>query len=112
MTPDEINKINLKNNKHYTSKQTKYCPQCNRVREVLYNINKCPVCKTQLQNCVTKNNVSSQPTPTPQPKCPTCGSTNIQKISDLRRGVHAVAWGLLSKTARSQFECKNCGYKW
>lgn len=46
------------------------------------------------------------------PKCPTCGSTNIQKISDLRRGVHAVAWGLLSNTARSQFECKNCGYKW
>lgn len=46
------------------------------------------------------------------PKCPTCGSTNIQKISDLRRGVHAVAWGLLSNTVRSQFECKNCGYKW
>lgn len=50
--------------------------------------------------------------PKPQPKCPTCGSTNIRKISDLRRGIHGVAWGLLSTTARSQFECKNCGYKW
>ena len=46
------------------------------------------------------------------PKCPTCGSTKIEKISALRRGTHAVAFGLLSKTARSQFECKNCGYKW
>lgn len=47
-----------------------------------------------------------------QPKCPTCGSTNINKISDLRKGVHALAFGLFSKTARSQFECRDCGYKW
>ena len=47
-----------------------------------------------------------------KPKCPTCGSVNICKISDVRRGVHWVMWGLLSNTARSQFECKNCGYKW
>lgn len=46
------------------------------------------------------------------PKCPTCGSTNIKKISDLRKGIHGLAWGILSKTARSQFECRNCGYKW
>lgn len=58
--------------------------------------------------------ISSEPINTAPnlPKCPTCGSTNIKKISDLRRGVHGLAWGILSKTARSQFECKNCGYKW
>ena len=48
----------------------------------------------------------------PKPKCPTCGSTNIQKISDLRKAGGAIMFGLLSTTARSQFECKNCGYKW
>ena len=48
----------------------------------------------------------------PIPKCPTCSSTNIKKISDLSKGVHALAFGLFSKTARSQFECKTCGYKW
>ena len=63
-----------------------------------------------------KNNLINPPQPRPQPqsntpKCPTCGSTNIHKISDLRRGVHGLAWGILSNTARSQFECKNCGYK-
>lgn len=47
-----------------------------------------------------------------QPKCPTCGSTNISKISGVKRAVHGYAFGLFSKTARSQFECKNCGYKW
>lgn len=47
-----------------------------------------------------------------QPKCPTCGSTNISKISGINRAVHGYAFGLFSKTARSQFECKNCGYKW
>ena len=46
------------------------------------------------------------------PKCPTCGSTNIKKISDLSRGAHALMFGIFSNTARSQFECQNCHYKW
>lgn len=47
-----------------------------------------------------------------KPKCPTCGSTNIQKISATSKVVGASMFGLFSKTARSQFKCKNCGYKW
>ena len=46
------------------------------------------------------------------PKCPTCQSTNIKKISSTKRAVHGIAFGLLSKTAKSQFECLNCKYKW
>lgn len=46
------------------------------------------------------------------PKCPTCNSTNIVKIGNLKRATYGYAFGLFSKTARSQFECKNCGYKW
>lgn len=46
------------------------------------------------------------------PKCPTCNSTNITKISTTSKVVGAVAFGLFSKTARSQFKCNNCGYKW
>lgn len=45
-------------------------------------------------------------------KCPTCGSTNIEKISATSKAVGAVAFGLFSKTAKSQFKCKNCRYKW
>ena len=46
------------------------------------------------------------------PKCPTCGSTRIQKISVSKKALGVFGFGLLSKTARSQFECKKCGYKW
>lgn len=46
------------------------------------------------------------------PKCPTCSSTNIHKIHASRKLMGAISFGLLSKTAKSQFECKNCGYKW
>lgn len=47
-----------------------------------------------------------------KPKCPTCGSINIEKISTTSKVIGATMFGLLSKTARSQFKCKNCGYKW
>ena len=46
------------------------------------------------------------------PKCPTCSSTNIEKISSFDKTAGAVMFGLFSKTARSQFKCRNCGYKW
>lgn len=45
------------------------------------------------------------------PKCPICSSTKIHKISSLKRATHAYTFGLFSKTARSQFECENCHYK-
>ena len=45
-------------------------------------------------------------------KCPTCSSNNIKKISVTKKAVGALSFGLLSKTAQSQFECLNCGYKW
>lgn len=63
-----------------------------------------------------KNQINTVSTSTPSssnpPKCPTCGSTNIQKISATKKAAGAIGFGLFSKTAKSQFECKNCGYKW
>lgn len=47
-----------------------------------------------------------------KPKCPTCGSTNVKKISGTAKVAGAAMFGLFSKTARSQFKCDNCGYKW
>lgn len=46
------------------------------------------------------------------PKCPTCQSTNIKKISTASKVVGGAFFGLFSKNVRSQFECVNCGYKW
>lgn len=47
-----------------------------------------------------------------RPKCPTCGSTNIKQISFTRKAVGVATLGIFSKSARSQFCCKDCGYKW
>ena len=46
------------------------------------------------------------------PRCPTCGSTKVRKLSLSARCVSLGLFGLASKTARSQFVCENCGYKW
>lgn len=46
------------------------------------------------------------------PKCPNCGSTRIKKISTTSKIAGAAMFGLFSKTARSQFKCEQCGYKW
>lgn len=46
------------------------------------------------------------------PKCPTCGSPKIKTISIASKATGAFMFGILSRTARSQFQCQNCGYKW
>ena len=46
------------------------------------------------------------------PKCPTCGSTNVKKISGTKRWVTTGMFGLASSTALKSYECLNCSYKW
>lgn len=46
------------------------------------------------------------------PRCPTCNSTNIKKISAVSKAGGMFMFGIFSKTAKSQFQCEDCGYKW
>ena len=46
------------------------------------------------------------------PKCPTCGSTNIRKISTGERMVSVGILGLFSKKINKSFKCNSCGYTW
>lgn len=46
------------------------------------------------------------------PKCPTCGSTNVNKISATKKAAGFVAVGVFSSNFGKTMECKNCGYKW
>lgn len=73
--------------------------------------------ENQIQRDNRKAEIEKNPIPVynpnqNKPKCPTCGSTNIRKISTGSKVFGAAMFGLFSKTARSQFECKHCGYKW
>ena len=50
----------------------------------------------------------------PIPKCPTCGSTNIRRISATEKAVNIGMFGLFGNKRKYQFEClnPNCKYKW
>lgn len=45
-------------------------------------------------------------------KCPSCGSTNIQKISTTDRAVSVATVGLASGKIGKQYKCKNCKHMW
>ncbi len=66
-------------------------------------------------------NIQHYGTPYPQlaknknihvPKCPTCGSTNVQKIGNVEKAVSAGVWGLFSTKIRKSYKCNNCKYMW
>ncbi len=46
------------------------------------------------------------------PKCPTCGSTNVERISTAQKAFGFALVGLFSSNLGKTMHCKNCGYKW
>ena len=46
------------------------------------------------------------------PKCPTCQSTNIKKISGLSKAGSVAMFGIFSQKVKKQMHCNNCGYEW
>lgn len=55
---------------------------------------------------IARNNEKARELFVNQPKCPTCGSTNVKKIPAFFQ-VPAFPGG-----AYKQFRCKNCSYEW
>lgn len=48
----------------------------------------------------------------PTVKCPTCHSTNTQKISGVERATSVGLFGLFSKKIGKTWKCNSCGYTW
>lgn len=46
------------------------------------------------------------------PKCPTCGSTNVCKISTGKKATGFILAGVFSSNFGKSYECRNCKYKW
>lgn len=46
------------------------------------------------------------------PKCPTCGSTDLSKVSTLSKAGSVFMFGLLSQKVKKQWHCNNCGSEW
>lgn len=57
-------------------------------------------------------NLPSSYTPKNTPKCPTCGSTNVEKISAGKKAIGFVAVGVFSSNFGKTMHCKQCDYKW
>lgn len=46
------------------------------------------------------------------PRCPTCGSERVERISVGSKVVGGAMFGLFSSNVRKSYVCKNCKYKW
>lgn len=124
MITEEITAEFLKNFKCLEYQEAGFEDRNNGYRNYIMKIANCD--EWTANELISKYNLGTRP-PTPEqviaveqyeaqkantPKCPTCGSTNVKKISVTAKVIGAVGFGLFSKTARSQFKCDNCGYKW
>ena len=80
----------------------------------------CNVCGTPLvDHDIYKKQINEQNTitefrsPVYIPRCPTCGSIDIEKISEASKVGKVVLFGLFAAESISKtFHCKNCGYRW
>ena len=98
----------------------KKCPKC----KTIYNDydQYCLKCNYKLQFIQNSEIVDYSPNSNlidkPQsqqantPKCPTCGSTNICKISTGKKALGFITVGIFSSNFGKTMECKQCGYKW
>ena len=46
------------------------------------------------------------------PKCPTCGSPDLEKIGTASKVLDVAFWGFASGKVKKTFHCNNCGYEW
>ncbi|WP_462368454.1 hypothetical protein [Roseburia hominis] len=47
-----------------------------------------------------------------KPKCPTCQSENIQKISAMTKAGSVALCGIFSQKVKKQWHCNSCGSEW
>ena len=47
-----------------------------------------------------------------KPKCPTCNSSNLKKISLTSKAINTAVFGIFGTKRHKQFHCNNCGDEW
>ena len=47
-----------------------------------------------------------------KPKCPTCQSTNIKRVSTTSKVINTAIYGIFGTKRYKTFHCNNCGYEW
>lgn len=97
--------------------KSKRCEKCKRNYPKMFI--KCPKCYSQLRKkskSVQPINItgltSSDSESKNVPTCPTCHSTNIEKIGTGTKVVGFATVGIFSKNFGKTFHCKDCDYRW
>lgn len=85
-------------------------------------ISRCGTCGNEMKNHILSKRPESWVDPRKKdmwekdfkniPKCPTCSSTNIKKISATSKVASVAMWGLLSRKVHKQWHCNVCGSEW
>lgn len=68
--------------------------------------------KVKLIQYTSTKQIADAPIQQNIPKCPTCQSTNIKKISATSKATNAMLFGLFGNKRKKQFHCNSCGYEW
>ena len=76
---------------------------------------RCRDCGNEMRNHIISKRPADWVDPRPKacvPKCPTCGSTKIRKISVTSKAASVAMWGVLSRKVHKQWHCDFCGSEW
>ena len=106
----------LNEDEYNASKGTYFCPDCGKQLELIeideIDPNTDRVIRKYDADGTERDWRPSPPKKRYVPKCPTCGSPNIAKISLASKAAGGFMFGLFSSNVRKTMKCKNCGYKW
>ncbi len=107
---------------HEISEYAEACPNCgcpmSKIQELLANGTQPPQEQPSESGYsyvdVTSDTINAQNSSSQVniPKCPTCGSTNIKKISTSAKVLNAALFGVYGNKRRKQYHCNDCGYEW
>lgn len=91
-------------------KMIKKCPMCStEFEEPVFD---CPVCGLSVINTPFMMEEARREREANIPKCPTCGSTKIKKVSATSKAVSVGLFGLFSQKVKKTWHCNSCGYEW
>lgn len=112
-----------------------YCSECNKLKiketdDYIYRIKNDNKIKQETQDYLNKmaqyreananeiamktNKINNKKviSKTYTPKCPTCGSPDIVRISTTSKVTNTILFGLLGNKRKKTFHCNNCKYEW
>lgn len=70
------------------------------------------ICGVPVPQEISVGYVERNPVTRNVPRCPTCNSENITKISVGSKVAGGAMFGIFSSNVRKSYKCNNCGYKW